>query len=756
MKSLLFNLLVLSFLMTANSLYPQYREVGTIGYNRCLGGLTNSGINCVTVPSHDEFYMTNGTIEAWIFCSNSNGGIIVRKDHLDGSYESYTFGINNSNHLTFWFTSTSYHYSNTDGVTIPVHSWTHVAVSWVQNSTNNYTLTWFVNGIPSGTSQTVTGSMWQHHSSLAIGNDDTYGNSVFPGYIDEVRFWNRALTAGELAEKRFTSIGDKGGANTGGSINGSSSYNGLFASYTFNYKASNIFEDISGFNGTYLGTAYSSACLPGLPIPYNNVLYVPNSTTMDYVKIPDNTVLTGTPGTIEAWVYLTSSSSYKQTVAIKGIPSNPALSFWFFIDATTNKLGFSVGGSTVISTGEGIPLYAWTHIAVSYRVPPSSIPRVDFYVNSIFNGTGTISNSMPVNTEEVQVGNSTAYNNCIHGYIDELRFWGNKRDVDSLKAYMYASSKSIQNGWLKAAYPFDGNVCNYTSNSGLNGSLKNNARFSGYLNEVTPGIITSTFVSHPTNLNYQLFDSTIVPGVFPQRFRFSAPNKTIPDLTPVYDSIIINDATGNVTNVEVFLAIRHLYISDIQAVVIAPNGTQKTILNGGNGGTGKHLLTIFKDEFLYGTNGSTNYMPPWSVFLKPDNLMGNFGNSPANGLWRIKLTDAVTGDIGNLMEWGLMIKTTTDIHNLSNKIPAEYKLNQNYPNPFNPSTNIGFQVKESKFVTIKVFDALGKEIKTLVSENMKPGEYEVNFDGSNLSTGIYLLRMQAGNFTEARKMVLIK
>ena len=204
-----------------------------------------------------------------------------------------------------------------------------------------------------------------------------------------------------------------------------------------------------------------------------------------------------------------------------------------------------------------------------------------------------------------------------------------------------------------------------------------------------------------------------------------------------------------------FLAIRHLYISDIQAVIIAPNGTQKTILNGGLI-SGKHILTIFKDDFPYGTGGENFYYPPWSVFLKPDNLMGNFGNSPANGLWRIKLTDAVTGDIGNLMEWGLMIKTTTDIHNLSNKIPAEYKLNQNYPNPFNPSTNIGFQVKESKFVTIKVFDALGKEIKTLVSENMKPGEYEVNFDGSNLSTGIYLLRMQAGNFTEARKMVLIK
>ncbi|MFA5405041.1 MAG: T9SS type A sorting domain-containing protein [Ignavibacteria bacterium] len=90
------------------------------------------------------------------------------------------------------------------------------------------------------------------------------------------------------------------------------------------------------------------------------------------------------------------------------------------------------------------------------------------------------------------------------------------------------------------------------------------------------------------------------------------------------------------------------------------------------------------------------------------------------------------------------------------EIPGEYKLYQNYPNPFNPTTIIRFKIKDSRFTTLKIYDLLGKEIATLVSENLKPGEYEINFDASDITSGIYFYKLKSGDFSETKKMMMIK
>ena len=114
---------------------------------------------------------------------------------------------------------------------------------------------------------------------------------------------------------------------------------------------------------------------------------------------------------------------------------------------------------------------------------------------------------------------------------------------------------------------------------------------------------------------------------------------------------------------------------------------------------------------------------------------------------------------------GLIIKTTTGGVTSSNligsEIPEKYSLYQNYPNPFNPTTNIKFEFPLSKgglkgVVTLKVFDITGKEIQTLVNEQLQPGTYEVTFDGSNLPSGVYFYKLSAGEFVETKKLVLLK
>jgi plastocyanin len=89
-------------------------------------------------------------------------------------------------------------------------------------------------------------------------------------------------------------------------------------------------------------------------------------------------------------------------------------------------------------------------------------------------------------------------------------------------------------------------------------------------------------------------------------------------------------------------------------------------------------------------------------------------------------------------------------------ISEEFELKQNYPNPFNPLTKIQYSTSTRQFVTLKVYNILGDEVATLVNEEKSAGIYNVNFDATGLSSGMYLYKIQAGNFVETRKMILMK
>ena len=90
------------------------------------------------------------------------------------------------------------------------------------------------------------------------------------------------------------------------------------------------------------------------------------------------------------------------------------------------------------------------------------------------------------------------------------------------------------------------------------------------------------------------------------------------------------------------------------------------------------------------------------------------------------------------------------------KVPTQYTLGQNYPNPFNPFTVIAYQLPSASNITLKVYDVLGKEVAILVNEKKPAGNYEVEFDATNLTSGIYFYTLKAGDYIETRKMILIK
>ena len=98
----------------------------------------------------------------------------------------------------------------------------------------------------------------------------------------------------------------------------------------------------------------------------------------------------------------------------------------------------------------------------------------------------------------------------------------------------------------------------------------------------------------------------------------------------------------------------------------------------------------------------------------------------------------------------------TNITTYGNEIPEGYSLSQNYPNPFNPVTNINYSIPEAGLVNLKVYDVLGKEVAALVNEYQNPGQYSVEFNGSDFASGTYFYRIQSGGFTQVKRMVMLK
>lgn len=112
----------------------------------------------------------------------------------------------------------------------------------------------------------------------------------------------------------------------------------------------------------------------------------------------------------------------------------------------------------------------------------------------------------------------------------------------------------------------------------------------------------------------------------------------------------------------------------------------------------------------------------------------------------------------NAWNWGanrrVIVRLATGIGNEST--PVSYSLKQNYPNPFNPVTKISFSIPKQGFVTLKIYDILGNEVSTLVNENRNAGNYDIEFKGDNLSSGVYYYKLESGGFTDIKKMTLIK
>ena len=193
---------------------------------------------------------------------------------------------------------------------------------------------------------------------------------------------------------------------------------------------------------------------------------------------------------------------------------------------------------------------------------------------------------------------------------------------------------------------------------------------------------------------------------------------------------------------------------------------QVQYLNGQDGQLGVGGDADGNDKFVNGTldevrisdtaRYTADFTPPTQPFTPDKYTVALYHMDEGTG---ITTKDASGNGNDCLLQGGYSwVKSdiATGIKEISSSTPKKFMLSQNYPNPFNPTTIIRYTIAKSSFVTMKVYNLLGKVVSTLISKEQNPGTYEVTFNGNRLASGVYLYTLRAGSFSQTNKLILMK
>lgn len=230
-------------------------------------------------------------------------------------------------------------------------------------------------------------------------------------------------------------------------------------------------------------------------------------------------------------------------------------------------------------------------------------------------------------------------------------------------------------------------------------------------------------------------------------------NITILDNLTNYDTVNVN-TSGTITDVNFTIgSILHSRTGDIEFSIKSPLGTE-VVLSSRRGGSGSNYInTVFNDS---AANPISSGTAPFTGSFRPESPLSVFNGENAFGNWIFRVNDNMTNETGSVTNYCLTLYFNSIVGIGNNSLSAGYLLEQNYPNPFNPTTNIKYSIPKQSLVNITVYDISGKEVATLVNEVKSIGIYTVDFDASNLASGIYFYRLSSGEFYEVKKMILLR
>jgi subtilisin-like proprotein convertase family protein len=228
--------------------------------------------------------------------------------------------------------------------------------------------------------------------------------------------------------------------------------------------------------------------------------------------------------------------------------------------------------------------------------------------------------------------------------------------------------------------------------------------------------------------------------------------KPIPNLGTLLDTIVVS-TIGKVSEVKINVNIEHPNDGELLIMLRPPFDNQVTLSSYNGVGGANYTNTVFDDS---ASVPITSGVPPFTGSYKPQNSFSSFMNTDLNGNWILRIYDKAAGNQGSLLSWCVLFKYYTPISVKEDLSRLSFELKQNYPNPFNPATKIAFSIGKQDFVSLKIYDQLGRELQTLINDDLTPGDYEAVWNAKNYPSGVYYYRLKTNDFTETRRMLLTK
>ncbi|MBK8552585.1 MAG: proprotein convertase P-domain-containing protein [Ignavibacteria bacterium] len=646
-------LLTLLFLISGIFLNESYSQMY---WNRTAIFAGNSG-SYASIPNSASINITGSfSIEAWVNPSSLSGASkgIISKGGVLGTSLRYALRLNNTGSISM-LTNGAPRLTSRVSTTLTVNTWTHIAGTY-NSSTDAFTI--YINGLADTTAIVAGAAPLTNTDSLFIGISGA--STPFNGQLDEVRLWNRLLNATEVNRYMRTSLGTSGGI-----------YSGLVMSIAFQAENtfSNDFKDMSGngnnanLRNVLLASPFNSMAGGGFKpiqtISLNECLELDG--TEDYLAGKDTTSInTDTAVTLECWVYPRNGGTCR--LITKGNNYGIVISTLNF-NAMINN--------TVFNSDRIIPLNQWSYLAFTYR----SNGQYQFFLNGVLVKTSSVAPAnINITADSLYVGGVPGSIGDLNGYLDEVRITNSAKSQEEIYVTNYASLDYNNDPNLirkNINYSFDGNTLDNIGDGGPRLFFRNNARFSH------PGQIPNQPVSPLNQGENRTFTKAYYTKTSNKRIPAAGTQGTIIDSL----NINLNDA---LSDINFFVAINHTRSSDLDIVLIAPNGDSvKVFGNKSANSQDNNIITVFDDDadssLIDGRYAS------FYCKLKPEiNMNSIFSGDNLKGFWKIKIRDEVAANTGFLCAWGIQVNEM-DIRaknlNLSALIQGFYDSTSNIMTP---------------------------------------------------------------------------
>lgn len=571
------------------------------------------------------------TLEAWINPGTLSGFSkgIISKGGAFGTSLIYGMRLEATGRIVLSTNGTARLRTKTTTL-IPVNKWSHIAGTY-NSSSGLFSL--YVNGVLDSSAIVAGAAPASNTDTLYFGISGS--TTPFTGMMDEIRIWNREVPGLYIYDNMRTSISAVGGI-----------YDGMVMSLPFqipyysNVSQFNV-SDWSAFFNTCINNGVSDADLSDVP---SNTICINQAAQFggldDYAAGADNLYVSPTNrATLQAWIFPRSNAD--AVIIHKGTPNGATTNY--SLNIINKKLAAKING-VVFNSGDTVKLNQWSHVAFNYLYSGTTTTS-NFYVNgkNVKNNFTFGGANIADGTDSLYIGGTIGLAD-FNGLIDEVRISRYFKTLPDILDSMFVPMEiNVSQLLTSAAYNFDGSS---SSNTSLGPKLffRNNALMIAMFSPLSP-------LNKAYSLDFQkAFCLKLSPLRIPET---GGTGSTMDSMNIFLDE--------NISDINLFVALDHDNSSNLEADLIAPDGTSVRFLdNNSLLNSNESVVTVFDDNAPTSLTNLTftSYGPK----IKPLNNMNSvFAGKNTKGFWKLKITDTQSADSGRLNAWGIQFNNRTSL-----------------------------------------------------------------------------------------------